>query len=116
MKKRATEGQRWRLYNSFTMPLSIKDVEHIALLARLHLSEEEKERYRKQLSNILDHISKLQQLDTHNVSPMSSVVVQQSRLRQDDPGPAMSREDLLSNAPEVSENQFRVPPVLDSES
>ena len=94
------------------MPLSLEDVEHIALLARLHLTEEEKERYREQLSNILDHISKLQRLDTRDVGPMSSVVVEQSRLRADVPGPAMSREDLLSNAPEVFDNQFRVPPVL----
>ncbi|MEX2160672.1 MAG: Asp-tRNA(Asn)/Glu-tRNA(Gln) amidotransferase subunit GatC [Anaerolineales bacterium] len=95
------------------MPLTRQDVEHIALLARLHLTEEEKERYRQQLSNILDHIGKLQELDTRAVQPMSSVVVQQSRLRQDEPGPAMPRPDLLSNAPEVADEQFRVPPVLD---
>ncbi|MGH2582487.1 MAG: Asp-tRNA(Asn)/Glu-tRNA(Gln) amidotransferase subunit GatC [Anaerolineales bacterium] len=94
------------------MPLSREDVEHIALLARLHLTEEEKERYREQISNILDHISRLQQVDTRDVLPMSSVVVERSRLREDEPGPAMSREDLLSNAPEVVDNQFRVPPVL----
>lgn len=97
------------------MPLSIKDVEHIALLARLHLSEEEKERYREQLSNILDHVSKLQELDTRDVPPMSSVVVQQSRLRDDVPAAAMPREDLLRNAPEVADEQFKVPPVLDGE-
>src|SRR3990172_8070071 len=96
------------------MPLSREDVEHIALLARLHLTDEEKERYRQQLSNILDHISKLQQLDTSKVQPMSSVVVEQSRLREDVPGPAMPREDLLRNAPETTDDQFRVPPVLDS--
>jgi aspartyl-tRNA(Asn)/glutamyl-tRNA(Gln) amidotransferase subunit C len=94
------------------MPLSREDVDHIALLARLHLSEEEKERYKEQLSNILDHISKLQQLDTRQVAPMTSVVVEQSRLRADEPGPSMLREDLLRNAPEVIDNQFRVPPVL----
>src|SRR3989304_5652686 len=96
------------------MPLSREDVEHIALLARLHLTAEEKERYRQQLSNILDHISKLQELDTSNVQPMSSVVVEQSRLRDDEPGAAMAREDLLSNAPDVADNQFRVPPILDA--
>jgi len=94
------------------MPLSREDVEHIALLARLHLTEEEKERYREQLSNILDHISKLQELDTSKVQPMSSVVVEQSRLREDEPGAAMPRADLLSGAPQVSDDQFRVPPVL----
>lgn len=94
------------------MPLSREDVEHIALLARLHLTEEEKERYREQLSNILDHISKLQELDTSKVQPMSSVVAEQSRLREDESGPAMPRADLLKGAPEVADDQFRVPPVL----
>ena len=94
------------------MPLSRADVEHIANLARLYLTEEEKERYREQLSNILDHISKLRELDTSNVQPMGSVVVEQSRLREDEPGPAMLREDLLRDAPEVTDDQFRVPPVL----
>lgn len=96
------------------MPLSREDVEHIAFLARLHLTEEEKERYREQLSNILDHISKLQELDTSTVQPMSSVVVEQSRLREDVAGPAMPREDLLRNAPDAADDQFRVPPVLDT--
>lgn len=96
------------------MSLSREDVEHIAQLARLHLTEEEKERYREQLSYILDHISKLQELDTSHVQPMSSVVVEQSRLRQDEPGPAMPRQDLLRNAPDVADDQFRVPPVLDT--
>lgn len=96
------------------MPLSREDVEHIALLARLHLTAEEKERYREQLSNILDHISKLQELDTSTVQPMSSVVVEQSRLREDVAGPAMPREDLLRNAPDAADDQFRVPPVLDT--
>jgi aspartyl-tRNA(Asn)/glutamyl-tRNA(Gln) amidotransferase subunit C len=96
------------------MSLSREDVEHIAQLARLHLTEEEKERYREQLSNILNHISKLQELDTSNVQPMSSVVVEQSRLREDEPGPTMPRQDLLGNAPDVADDQFRVPPVLDN--
>lgn len=95
------------------MPLTRQDVEHIALLARLHLTDEEKERFREQLSNILDHIGKLQELDTSQVLPMSSVVVEQSRLREDVAGPAMSREDLMSNAPDAADDQFRVPPVLE---
>jgi aspartyl-tRNA(Asn)/glutamyl-tRNA(Gln) amidotransferase subunit C len=98
------------------MPLSRADVEHIALLARLHLTEDEKERFRMQLSDILDHFTKLQELDTHAVLPMSSVVVEQARLREDEAGPAMPREDLLRDAPEVADDQFRVPPILDGAS
>lgn len=96
------------------MPLSREDVEHIALLARLHLTDEEKERYREQLSKILDHISKLQELDTSQVQPMNSVVVEQSRLREDVAGPAIPRRDLLRNAPDTADDQFRVPPILDT--
>jgi aspartyl-tRNA(Asn)/glutamyl-tRNA(Gln) amidotransferase subunit C len=95
------------------MQLSREDVEHIALLARLHLTEEEKERYREQLSNILEHVSKLNRLDTQGIPPLNSIGVKQSRLREDEPGPAMSRQDLLRNAPEVTDDQFRVPPVLE---
>jgi len=106
-------GKKPRLYNGFVMHLSREDVEHIALLARLHLSEEEKERYREQLSNILGHISKLQELDTQDVPPMASIVVERSRLRPDEPVAAMTREELLRNAPDAAAEQFRVPPVLD---
>jgi len=95
------------------MLLSKEDVEHIALLARLHLSEEEKERYRQQLSNILDHVGKLRELDTKDVPAMASIVVEHSRLRPDVPAAAMPRQELLANAPEAEDDQFRVPPVLD---
>jgi aspartyl-tRNA(Asn)/glutamyl-tRNA(Gln) amidotransferase subunit C len=98
------------------MSLSKEDVEHIALLARLHLSEEEKERYRGQLSAILNHVSKMSELDTKDVPAMSSIVVEKSRLREDVPVPAMPRAELLANAPEVEDEQFRVPPVLDAGS
>lgn len=95
------------------MLLSKDDVEHIALLARLHLSEEEKERYREQLSNILDHVGKLQELDTADVPAMASIVVPRSRLRPDVPAEAMPRPEVLANAPDAAEEQFKVPPVLD---
>jgi aspartyl-tRNA(Asn)/glutamyl-tRNA(Gln) amidotransferase subunit C len=95
------------------MPLSRADVEHIALLARLHLSEDEKQRYQEQISDILDHVGKLSELDTSGVQPMNSIVVEQSRLRDDDPSGGMPRQDLLNNAPAAEDDQFRVPPVLD---
>lgn len=98
------------------MPLSKQDVDHIAQLARLHLSDEEQERYRQQLSDILDHVSKLQELDTTDVPAMASIVVPQSRLRPDEPAAAMPRAELLANAPEAAEQQFKVPPVLDGDA
>jgi len=95
------------------MALSKQDVEHIALLARLHLSEEELTRYQAQLSNILEHVGALQQLDTKDVPPMRGAEFEDSRLRVDAAGDPMPRGDLLRNAPDVEDNQFRVPPVLD---
>ena len=95
------------------MSLKKKDVRHIATLARLELSDEQIELYQQQLSDILDHVGALQNLDTKDVAPTSGLRVEDSRLREDIAGKAMSREDLLANAPEVHEDQFLVPPVLD---
>ncbi len=95
------------------MSLTRKEVEHIAELARLELSEEEKERYRVQLSAILEYAARLQTLDTSNIPPTSSVLPPRSVLRPDEPGASLATAALLSNAPQVEDNQFRVPPVLE---
>jgi aspartyl-tRNA(Asn)/glutamyl-tRNA(Gln) amidotransferase subunit C len=95
------------------MPLSKQEVQHIANLARLSLSEKEIELYQKQLSDILDHVDALQLLDTSKIDPISGLRVEDSRLREDVAGKAMTREDLLANAPETRDDQFLVPPVLD---
>ncbi|MDH5605298.1 MAG: Asp-tRNA(Asn)/Glu-tRNA(Gln) amidotransferase subunit GatC [Anaerolineae bacterium] len=97
------------------MSLTKEEVEHIALLARLNLSEEEKERYRGQLSSILEHVAQLQELDTANVKPMSSVLAEALALRADIPGESLTQEKLTANAPDAADNQFKVPPVLDNE-
>jgi aspartyl-tRNA(Asn)/glutamyl-tRNA(Gln) amidotransferase subunit C len=94
------------------MSLTLEEVDHIALLARLRLSDEEKERYRQQLSAILEYASRLQELDTSQIPPTSSVLPPRSYLREDEPVKGLEREDILSNAPQVDEGQFRVPPVL----
>jgi aspartyl-tRNA(Asn)/glutamyl-tRNA(Gln) amidotransferase subunit C len=95
------------------MTLTLQEVEHIAGLARLSLSEAEKARYREQLSAILDYAARLQSLDTTGIPPTSSVLPPRTVLRADEPRPCLCREDLLANAPETTENQFRVPPVLE---
>lgn len=95
------------------MSLSKQEVQHIANLARLELSDEEIVLYQQQLSDILEHVGALQALNTAEVAPTSGLRVEDSRLREDVPGEAMAREDLLSNAPETQDNQFLVPPVLD---
>ena len=95
------------------MTLSLEEVEHIADLARLQLSQEEKELFREQLSAILDYAACLQAVDTSGIFPTSSVLPTHGVLRSDQPRPGMSLQDLLSNAPLTEGNQFRVPAVFD---
>jgi aspartyl-tRNA(Asn)/glutamyl-tRNA(Gln) amidotransferase subunit C len=95
------------------MPLTIAEVEHIAALARLDLSEEEKARFRGQLSAILDYFAQLQDLDTGDIPPTFGGMPESSRLREDEPRPGLPLDDLLSNAPRVEQEQFRVPPILE---
>lgn len=95
------------------MTLTTEQVEAIANLARLELSAEEKERMSQQLSEILDYVNRLQELDTGGIPPTSSVLPPRSVLRQDEARPGLERETLLRNAPETEAGQFRVPAVLE---
>jgi aspartyl-tRNA(Asn)/glutamyl-tRNA(Gln) amidotransferase subunit C len=97
------------------MTLTLEQVEHIASLARLDLTPEEKARYTQQLSALLDHFQQLQTLDTTNIPPTASVLPGTGRLRADQPRPGLSTADLLRNAPDVEADQFRVPPVLEDQ-
>ena len=93
--------------------LQPEEVDHIAKLARLELTEGEKTRYQQQLSAILEYAARLQKIDTANIPPTSSVLPERSILRPDDPHPGLKSEDLLSNAPQTEQKQFRVPLVLE---
>lgn len=95
------------------MTLTLQEIDHIAELARLSLSAEEKARYREQLSAILDYAARLQAVDTSGIPPTSSVLPARSVLRDDVSHPGLSREELLHNAPLAENNQFRVPPILE---
>ena len=95
------------------MALTIREVEHIAKLARLELNAEQKERYREQLSAILDYINKLRELDTKDVPPTAGGGLTRMTLRADQPRPGLAREDLLKNAPEAEDDQFKIPPVFE---
>ena len=95
------------------MPLSEKEVEHIAKLARLELTAEQKNLYREQLSSILDYIAKLRELDTTDVLPTAGGGLTQMRLRLDEPRPSLSTDGLLKNAPDTEEDQFKIPPVFE---
>lgn len=95
------------------MSLSQQEVEHIAKLARLELSEEQKELYREQLSAILDYISKLRELDTKDVPPTAGGGLTQTTLRVDEAHPGLATDELLTNAPETEDKQFKIPPVFE---
>ncbi|HEX7974758.1 MAG TPA: Asp-tRNA(Asn)/Glu-tRNA(Gln) amidotransferase subunit GatC [Anaerolineales bacterium] len=95
------------------MSLTIEEVEHIAKLARLELSEAEIRLYREQLSAILEYAARLQRLDTSAIQPTSSVLPAHSVLRADEAGPCLTQDDLQRNAPDFERGQYRVPPVLE---
>ena len=95
------------------MKLTLEEVEHIAELARLQLTDEELARYAEQLSEILDYAARLQSVDTSGISPTARVITAGSVLREDEVRPGLSRQELLDNAPETEKGQFRVPPILE---
>lgn len=95
------------------MQLSLEEVEHIAKLARLELTAEEEARYREQLSAILDHVARLQKLDTSSIPPMTSVFASDSHLRPDQSRPSLNTDELLKNAPAHEQEQFKIPPVFE---
>lgn len=95
------------------MKLTIEEVEHIADLARLCLTDEEKEQYCYQLSAILEYATRLQTLDTSGIPPTSSVLPEHAALREDVSGQSLPVDVILSNAPSKEKNQFRIPPVFE---
>lgn len=95
------------------MALTRKQVEHVARLARLGLTEEEKEAFTVQLSRILDHVNRLNELDTQNVPPTYHVVALQNVLREDEPHQSLDREKVLSQAPAAEAGCFMVPKITE---
>jgi aspartyl-tRNA(Asn)/glutamyl-tRNA(Gln) amidotransferase subunit C len=93
--------------------LTLAEVEHIAELARLSLSDDEKALYQEQLSAILDYAERLQALDTSAIPPTATVLPLRSVMRADEPRDSMSRDDVLANAPQVESESFRVQAVMD---
>ncbi|MDK1027782.1 MAG: Asp-tRNA(Asn)/Glu-tRNA(Gln) amidotransferase subunit GatC [Anaerolineae bacterium] len=96
------------------MPLTPQEIEHIAKLARLDLTKDQKKRFRVQLEAILDYIEKLQDLDTEDIAPTTSILGGRRPLREDEPQSSLSKEDLFKNAPKHDDGQFKIPPVFES--
>jgi len=95
------------------MALTHEQVEHIADLAKLGLTEEEIERFREQLSAILDYAAMLNRLDTAAIPPTASVLDLRNVMRMDEARPALSQADALANAPSAEGGYFQVKAVLE---
>ncbi len=95
------------------MSVTKKDVNYVADLARLQLSEEETESLVNDMNQILDYMTTLEELDTSNVEPLEHVIDLEYRLRDDKAKEPLSHEDALKNAPDADTDYFRVPRVIE---
>jgi aspartyl-tRNA(Asn)/glutamyl-tRNA(Gln) amidotransferase subunit C len=86
-----------------------EQVLHVAKLARLRLSDEEVERMSEELSSILEHVERINELDLEGVEPTSHVIDVENVLRPDEPRACLPRERALENAPDATDEGFRVP-------
>ena len=91
--------------------ITIKDVEHVAKLARLELTEEEKEVFTHQLGDVLAHVEKMNEVDTVGVEPMNHPIDFVNVMREDNKIYENTREELMSNAPDVEGEFFKVPKI-----
>jgi aspartyl-tRNA(Asn)/glutamyl-tRNA(Gln) amidotransferase subunit C len=96
------------------MPVEI-DIEHVARLARLELTDEEKARLREQLGAILDHAAKVGEVAAEDVPPTAYAIPRSNVLRPDEVTPSLPVEEVLANAPEVESDRFRVPKIVEVE-
>lgn len=95
------------------MAINREDVKYIARLARLKLKEQEIDYFAGQLSNIIDYISQLNEIDTQGVEPTSHALSVQNVFRNDVVKPSLKIEDVLKNAPSKEESFFKVPRIIE---
>ena len=94
------------------MKISKQEVEHVAKLARLEITETEKEAFSQQLSAILTYVEKLNQLKTEGVEPTATVLGQTNVFREDKARPSLPVEKAVANAPESADGFFVVPKII----
>ncbi|WP_251554834.1 Asp-tRNA(Asn)/Glu-tRNA(Gln) amidotransferase subunit GatC [Neobacillus muris] len=92
--------------------ISTDQVKYVANLARLAITEEEAEMFTKQLDEMITFAEQLNELDTENVPPTYHVLDMKNVLRDDVPKPGLPREEVLKNAPDHQDGQFKVPAIL----
>jgi aspartyl-tRNA(Asn)/glutamyl-tRNA(Gln) amidotransferase subunit C len=91
--------------------ISREEVEHVARLARLHFDDEEFTNLQSELSQIIDYVQQISELDLSGLEPTSHAVALKNVLRPDEPVPGLSNEDAMSNGPDVERGQFVVPRI-----
>jgi len=96
------------------MPVEI-DIDHVARLARLDLSDEEKARLRQQLAVILEAAARVQEVAAEYVPPTSYAIPRSNVFREDEPAPCLPLEEALAGAPEVEADRFKVPRIVEME-
>ena len=89
------------------------EIGHVALLARLKLSDDEKELFSRQVGSILNYINKLDQLDMKDIEPTAHVLPVKNVFREDKSRPSLPHEKALQNAPESNENFYSVPKIIE---
>ncbi len=94
------------------MALTIKEVEHVAQLARLNLTEEEKVKFADQLSTILNYADTLKAIPTEDIEPLTHILPICNVFREDQAKPSMDREEILANAPLAEDFQYKVPKIM----
>ncbi len=95
--------------------ISRDDVAHVARLALLELTEDELERYTEQLGAILEHAEDVAALDLGDVAPLAHPLSLRNVFRDDEPGAALDRDEVLAEAPAAESGRFRVPAILGEE-
>lgn len=95
------------------MALSRPEMDHLALLARIGLSDEEKDQMASELGDILQHMERLNQLDTEHIPPTAQIIEAANVLREDEPRPGLTHDKALANAPRAEEPFVRVLPILE---
>jgi aspartyl-tRNA(Asn)/glutamyl-tRNA(Gln) amidotransferase subunit C len=89
------------------------EIEHIALLARLKLSEEEKRVFAGQVDSIIKYVEKLKELSTTHVEPTAHVLPMKNVFRDDELRPSLPKEKAIQNAPDAKDGFYRVPKIIE---
>lgn len=95
------------------MKITKETIEHVANLARLNLTEQEKEKLTIEMASIISYVDKLNELDTTNIEPRSHVLPMKNVFREDITLTSYDREKILNNAPSQEDGCFKVPKVVE---